>query len=312
MSVSEDHSKPMVRNMDRLASMEAFVRAVDLGSFAAAADALGMSGPMAGKHVRELETRLGMQLLHRTTRKQSLTDFGRAYYERCKAILAEMAAADALAADQRAELRGVLRLTLPVHFGRRCVAPVLRELVMRHPLLELEMSFTDRLSDLADDGHDLAIRTGEPGDSAMLVGRRLARQQMIVCAAPDYLAAHGTPQGIDDLAAHAAVIYRRSGPVPPWLFPEANGAIREVVPKGRLRLDDLDAIAEAAAAGAGIAWLPSWLVRAQLSRGELVQLLADVPSYPYDVHAFWLRTPHLPMKVRLAVDALAAALPKLM
>lgn len=298
--------------MDRLASMEVFVRAVDLGSFAAAAEALGMSGPMVGKHIRQLEIRLGLRLLHRTTRRQSLTDFGRVYYERCKAILAEMAATDALAADQRAEPRGVLRVTVPVHFGRRCVAPVLRELAMRHPMLELEMSFSDRLSDLAEDGYDLAIRTGEPGDSAMLVGRRLARQQMIVCAAPAYLAAHGAPQAIDDLAAHAAVVYRRSGPVPPWLFPQGDGAMREVAPKGRMRLDDLDAVAEAAVEGRGIAWLPSWLVRERLARGELVQLLSDVPTFPYDVYAFWLRTPHLPMKVRLAVDALVAALPKLM
>lgn len=302
----------MVCNMDRLASMDVFVRAVDLGSFAAAADALGMSGPMVGKHIRQLETRLGVQLLHRTTRRQSLTDFGRVYYERCRAILADMAAADALAADQRAEPRGVLRVTVPVHFGRRCVAPVLHDLLLRHAMLELEMSFSDRLSDLAEDGYDLAIRTGEPGDSAMLVGRRLARQQMIVCAAPAYVAAHGAPQAIDDLAGHAAVIYRRSGPVPPWLFPNADGALREVAPKGRLRLDDLDALAEAAVAGAGIAWLPSWLVRDRLAQESLVQLLPDVPTCPYDVHAFWLRTPHLPMKVRLAVDALAAALPKLM
>src|SRR6478752_5974251 len=125
--------------MDRLTSMTVFVKAVDLGSFAAAATALGLSGPMVGKHIRFLEERLGVSLLNRTTRRQSLTDFGRAYYDRCRLILAETAAADALAADQLAEPRGRLRVTMPAHFGRRCVLPVLLDLARRHSGLELEL-----------------------------------------------------------------------------------------------------------------------------------------------------------------------------
>ena len=119
--------------MDRLTSMAVFVKAVDLGSFAAAAAALDLSGPMVGKHVRFLEERLGVRLINRTTRRQSLTDFGRAYYERCRMVLAEAEAADALAADQLSEPRGKLRVTMPVHFGRRCVAPILLELAQQYP-----------------------------------------------------------------------------------------------------------------------------------------------------------------------------------
>ncbi|MFL9994951.1 LysR family transcriptional regulator [Paraburkholderia sediminicola] len=298
--------------MDRLTSMAVFVKAVDLGSFAAAADALDLSGPMVGKHVRFLEERLGVRLITRTTRRQSLTEFGRAYYERCRGILAEADAADALAADQLSEPRGKLRVTMPVHFGRRCVAPVLLEFARRYPMLELDMSFNDRFVDLAEDDYDLAIRTGGLEDKAGVIARRIARQRMIVCASPAYLEMHGQPLHLEDLGAHQAIIYRRSGRIRPWLFPRTDLSPVEVTPPNRLRLDDLDAIADAAVIGMGLAWLPYWLVRDRIQAGGLVQLLPDQPEYLYDACALWLQTPHLPLKVRLAVDALVEALPGFM
>lgn len=298
--------------MDRLTSMSVFIRAVDLGSFAAAASELGLSAPMVGKHVRFLEERLGVRLLNRTTRRQSLTEFGRAYYERCKTVLAEAEAADALAADQFGEPRGRLRVALPVLFGRCCVMPILLDLARRHPQLELDLAFGDSFVDLAEGGHDLAIRTGELHDAANLVTRRVARQRMIVCAAPSYLDARGTPTQLADLADHEAVVYRRSGRVRPWLFPREEGPPEQAMPQHRLRLDDLEAVADAAGLGMGLAWLPSWLVRERLKAGELVELLPEEGRLPYDVHALWLQTPHLPPKVRVAVDALAAELPGLM
>lgn len=298
--------------IDRLTSMAVFVRAVDLGSFAAAAAALDLSAPMVGKHVRFLEERLGMRLLNRTTRRQSLTEFGRAYYERCRTVLAEAEAADALAADQLGEPRGKLRVALPVLFGRRCVMPILLGLARRHPQLELDLAFGDSFVDLAEGGHDLAIRTGELQDATNLVTRRVARQRMIICAAPSYLARHGTPTQLADLTGHDAVVYRRSGRVRPWLFPREGEPPTEVMPRHRLRLDDLEAIADAAALGMGLAWLPSWLVRERLQAGALVELLEGEGRLPYDVHALWLQTPHLPPKIRVAIDALAAELPGLM
>lgn len=295
--------------MDRLTSMAVFVKAVDLGSFSAAADALALSGPMVGKHVRFLEDRLGVRLLTRTTRRQSLTEFGRAYYERCRAILAENDAADALAADQLAEPRGRLRVTMPVHFGRRCVAPVLMALARQYPALELDLSFSDRFSDLVEDGYDLAIRTGELAEKAGVVARHVARQCMVVCASPDYLARHGQPARPEELGSHQGILYRRSGQIRPWLFPRDGEAPLALTPSNRLRLDDLDAIADAAVAGMGLAWLPYWLVRERVQAGALVQLFPDQPAFLYDAYALWLQTPHLPRKVRLAVDALAEALP---
>ncbi|PZV35607.1 LysR family transcriptional regulator [Mesorhizobium kowhaii] len=299
--------------MDRLESMAVFVKAVDLGSFAAAAIALDLSGPMVGKHVRFLEERLGVRLLNRTTRRQSLTDFGRAYYERCRVVLAEADAADALAADQFTEPRGKLRVTMPAHFGRHCVTPVLLRLARQYPMLELDLSLNDRFADLADDGYDLAIRTGALDDKAGVIARRVARQGMVVCAAPSYLQRHGEPRRIEDLADHQAIVYRRLGQVvQPWLFVREGQTAQEIMPTGRLRLDDLDAIADAAVEGMGLAWLPYWLVRERIEAGALAALLPDQPRYLYDCYALWLQTPHLPLKVRLAVDALAAALPKSM
>jgi DNA-binding transcriptional LysR family regulator len=298
--------------MDRLASMAVFVKAVDLGSFAAAAAALDLSAPMVGKHVRSLEERLGVRLINRTTRRQSPTDFGRAYYERCRVVLAEAEAADALALDQLSEPRGKLHVTMPVLLGRRCVMPILLELARHHPGLELDLSFTDPIADLAEAGHDLAVRTGDLEDRAGLVARRIARQRMVVYASPSYLARHGEPRRLEDLGGHQAIIYRRSGRIRPWLFPRDGQPPAEIMPVGRLRLDDLDAIADAATAGMGLAWLPSWLVRERVAAGALAPLLPEQPAFLYDCHAVWLQTPHLPRKVRLAIDALASALPRLM
>jgi DNA-binding transcriptional LysR family regulator len=299
--------------MDRLESMEVFVKAVDLGSFAAAAAALDLSGPMVGKHVRFLEERLGVRLINRTTRRQSLTDFGRAYYERCRLVLAEAQAADALAAEQLSEPRGKLRVTMPAHFGRHCITPILLALARQYPTLELELSLSDRFADLVEDGFDLAIRTGALDDRAGVIARRVARQRMIVCASPSYLERFGDPTDLEDLAAHQAIVYRRLGHVlQPWLFPRDDGSVAELAPVGRLRLDDLDAIANAASEGMGLAWLPYWLVRERVEAGKLIRVLPDQSDYLYDCHALWLQTPYLAPKVRLAIDALAKGLPKLM
>ncbi|MFS2122723.1 LysR family transcriptional regulator [Pseudomonas sp. Pseusp97] len=297
--------------MDRLTSMAVFVRAVDLGSFAAAADALEMSAPMVGKHVRFLEDRLGAQLLVRSTRRQSLTEAGRIYYERCRALLADAEAADILAAGEVAEPRGRLRVAMPVHFGRRCVAPVLLELAQRYPQLELDLRFSDRLTDLAEEQIDLAIRTGEPQPREGVIARRIGRQRMVVCAAPGYLAGQGRPRSIEELAAHQVLVYHRSGRINPWLFPRDRQPPVEFAPNSRLRFDDLAAIADAAIRGLGLAWLPYWLVREAMEQGALEDALPSEPGFLYDVHATWLQTAQLPRKVRLAIDALIEVIPGL-
>jgi DNA-binding transcriptional LysR family regulator len=158
-----------------------------------------------------------------------------------------------------------------------------------------------------EDGFDLAIRNGPLGGGAGLATRRIAHQRMTVCAAPSYRAAHGTPRTIEGLRDHETVTYERAGHVRAWLFPQGAAPPVEFVPRTRLRFDDLEAIADVAVAGVGLAWLPCWLIRDRVRSGDLVRVLGDNPGLVFDCHALWPQTPHLPMRVRLAIDALAVA-----
>lgn len=298
--------------MDRLTSLRVFATAVELGSFAATAEVLGMSGPMVGKHVEALERRLGARLINRTTRRHELTEVGALYYERCKTVLAELDAADMLATESSAP-RGTLRVSAPVHLGRHCIAPLLSEAVGQHAGLRLELSFTDRLIDLAGQRIDLAVRTGTLRDEADMMARLVGRQRMIVCASPGYISSRGAPGRIEEISDHQTVVYGRGGRVAPWRFPDFGGGSARAWPvTGKLEFDDLDALADAASHGLGLAWLPSWLVRTRLLSGELVPVLQSEGEYLYDVHVVWPRTPYLPARARIAIDALGRRLPDLL
>jgi DNA-binding transcriptional LysR family regulator len=296
---------------DRLTGVGIFVEAVEAGGFSAAAVRLNLSRSAVGKTVARLEQRLGARLFHRTTRSQSLTEDGQAFYERCLRALEELRAGEAALDSGRHEAAGRLRVSMPALFGRRCVAPILTRLAQKCPKLELDLNFSDRVVDLIEDGFDLAIRSGALGEGAGLTVRRIAYQRMAVCAAPDYLAVRGTPRAIDDIRAHdrVAYVHAQSNRKGVWLFPQDRQKPIEIAPDSRLRFDDLEAIADAAAAGLGLAWLPCWLIRDRVLAGELVRVLDDNPGLVFDIHAVWPQTPHLPLRVRLAIDALAAELP---
>lgn len=296
--------------MDRLSSMETFVRAVDLGSFAAVAEATGLSPTMVGKQVQYLETRLGVRLLSRTTRRQNLTEFGRAYYDRCRVILEEVAAADALASDHLNEPSGTLRVTMPALLGRICVAPLLVEMAGKHPALRLEMSMDDRIVDLLSAGYDLAVRTGDWREQPGLRRKRIGSHRMIVCASPSCLDADGAPQTLGDLQNRKTVMYARPGWSHAWLFRGDGDKTISVVPRSDLLLDDLAAVTDAAVAGAGLAWIPSWLARPHILSGALVEVLQSQASFAFDNFAVWPEARHLPLKVKLALERLAAELPQ--
>ena len=298
--------------MDRLTGISLFVQAAEAGSFARAGDRIGLSRSAVGKGIARLEERLGARLFHRTTRSQSLTEAGQAFYERCRRILGELEAAEADLDSGRAAPAGRLKVTAPVLVGRRCVAPVLLDLMSRHPALRLEISFTDRPADLVEDGFDLAVRAGPLPDVAGLAARPVGRITMAVCAAPAYLARHGTPERLEELPGHALLVYGRAGRLSAWRFPEPDGRLRDLAPDGPVRFDDLEAIADAAAAGAGIAWLPCWLVAGRLRDGRLVRLLPGRPGFAFDVHALWPQGRYLPSKTRAAIDALTARLPAML
>ncbi|MBS1166009.1 MAG: Transcriptional regulator, LysR family protein [Proteobacteria bacterium] len=287
-----------------------FVEAAEAGGFSSAAARLHLTRSAVGKAVARLEARLGARLFHRTTRQQRLTEDGEAFFSHCRRGLADIRAGRALIETGRRVVNGRLRVSVPLSFGRRCVAPILLGLARRHPQLSLEIDFSDRQVDLIDEGFDLAVRSGPIRDSDTLMVRLLMRQRMTLVAAPGYLERRGSPASLDDLMVHDCIVYRRQGRNERWRFPDKSGGLREVTIDGRVGLDDIETIAEAALAGFGIAYLPCWLVQRPVGEGRLVALLARATEgRRADIHAVWPRAPYLPTRVRAAVDALAAELP---
>lgn len=292
-----------------LADMPVFVAAVEAGGFSAAASRLNLTRSAVGRTVARLERQLGVRLFHRTTRSLTLTEEGQTVFEHGRRALAEIQGAAVMLESGRREIAGRLRVSMPVLFGRKCVAPILIRLADAHPRLELDLSLTDRLVDVAEDGFDLVVRNGALRDWPGLTARRIARQPMRVCASPAYLDASGVPQSTADLARHRAILYGRPDRPRSWLFPQPSGPATEIIPPSRMHIDDVGAIRDAALDGHGLAWLPCWLIRDDVASGRLVPVLGDLAAHVFDSHALWPQTPHLPLRVRLAIDALAAALP---
>ena len=297
---------------DMLNGIPEFVEAVEAGGFSAAAARMNLSRSAIGKTIARLERRLNVRLFHRTTRMQSLTDEGQAFYERCRRALDEIQSGEAMLESGKSEVTGRLRISMSVLFGRRCVAPLLLELARIHPKLELDLSFSDRVVDLFDEGFDLAIRNGVLRDEAGLAARKIAINRMMLCASPNYLAAKGVPRTIADLASHDLIVYARSGEAKKWTFLQEDGSAVEYLPETRLRFDDLEVLADAAAAGMGITWLPCWLVRDYMSAGTLVPALKNISSRAVNIYAVWPQTPQLSLKMRAVIDLLAERLPDIM
>jgi DNA-binding transcriptional LysR family regulator len=291
--------------MDRFAAMEAFVRVVETGSFASAAERLQLSTSSLSRLVADLERHLGTRLLHRTTRRLSLTESGQAYYERCVTLLADLAEADALAGESAAMARGTIRLTCSHNMAEQKVAPAIATFVERHPAVRFELVVSDRLVDLVEEGFDLAIRVGQVG-SDRLVARRLGSMTLVLCAAPAYLARHPAPREPADLVGHNALTYAYSPVLRLWRFIADDGAVHEVRVSGTLHANSGDALRAAAVAGLGLVYEPDFLLDAALRSGELVRLLPGYSGTAGDIWAVYPSRRHLSLKVRLFVDHVAA------
>jgi DNA-binding transcriptional LysR family regulator len=293
--------------MDRLTSMAVFVRAVEAGSFAAAAPALGLSSPMVGKHVRFLETRIGTQLLNRTTRRQSLTEVGRAYYERCKNMLAEAEAAEALAQDLQAAPRGRLRVTAPVIFGTYSLTPMLTCYMRRYPEVTVDLNLSDRVVDLIDEGFDAAIRISPLKDSTLMT-RALKPVRPVACAAPAYLAERGTPGTPEELTDHECLgfAYSAKPPWDVWEFTDLRGAHHRAKVKSRFQANVGPALRAAALAGFGIILQAEDMVRDDLTAGRLVQVLPGFSAPSHPMHIVFPPSQRPTPKLRSFVDFVAA------
>lgn len=262
--------------MDVLLCMRVYARVVEHGSFSRAADDLQLSRPSVTNAVAQLEARLGARLLHRTTRRLSLTDEGRSYYQRCIRILDDVSEAEELASKNRVTAHGRLRVSVPEAFTQVLFVPSLPRFLKRYPQLSVELVITDRAVNLVEEGIDCAARGVDMPDDSTLVARRIAPARWITCASPAYLNAHGRPSCVEDLAAHNCTrfVSPSSGRTMDWRF-EVNGSHRTFTPQGNLGVTSMAGAVSSALVGIGIAQVPDPVVFHHILAGELEPLLID-------------------------------------
>lgn len=260
--------------MDRFADMQMLVSVVESGSISAAAERLHLTKSAVSRRLAELEARLGVSLIHRTTRRLNLTDSGRAYYARCVAILADVEEAESAVSQAHGALRGTLKVALPLAFGLLHLAPLIQAFMTEHPDMRFELDFNDRQIDLMQEGFDLAIRIATLADSS-LIARRLAPIRHVVCASPDYLTRHGTPQSAADLVQHACLAYSNVRDPGLWSFHGPDGESGQVRVPVRLAASSGEFLMCAAIAGEGLVHLPSFYAHEALRTRQLLPLLTD-------------------------------------
>jgi DNA-binding transcriptional LysR family regulator len=291
--------------MDRFQEMRAFVTVVDSGSFVRAADTLDLSKTAVSRLVGDLESRLGTRLLHRTTRRLSLTPEGEVFHERCRQLLGDVAEAEAELTAHAGEAVGRLRVNVPVTFGLLHLAPLWPAFMALHPKVELEVTLADRVVDLVDEGYDLAVRIARLQTSS-LVSRQIASTRMVLCASPDYLRRHGTPVDPAELARHPVIAYKLLSIGERWEFEGPDGPVSVTVTP-RMRTNSGDTCCAAALRHQGLVLQPSFLVGPHLASGALVEVLPQYRSLMLGVYVVYPSRKHLTPKVRVLVDFLVDA-----
>jgi len=288
--------------MDQLAALRALRRVVELGSFTAAADALGISHTIVSRQVRQLEEHLGAQLLNRTTRRFALTDAGRDYYESTREVLDLLDDADRNVGRHQAEPTGTLRINAPMAFGTIEVAQWLPGFMARYPGVQVDLVCNDRMVDLIEDGFDVALRLARDLPDSTLVARRLATSKVLLVASPEYLRTHGAPSVPGDLAQHNCLVYTAATRANEWVLVGEDGSDHAVAVRGSLQANTNVALKAAAAAGVGIANAAAFIVREELQRGALVEVLPGFTPKPRELYALYPQNRHLSPKVRAFVD----------
>ena len=282
--------------MDRLQAMELFIRVVDLGSFSKAAAELGFGQPSATKLVAGLEKRLGSRLLHRSTRGVTPTEIGALYYDKCKLIAHHVDEAQTVSRLLQSQVRGALRISCSVAFGRRVLAPLVMRFIKLHPELQVELNFEDRYVNLVEQGIDVAIRMGSLADST-LGASYLSVNPWVLVASRDYLAGQNLPEIPSDLAGHQALVYSTVQGDARWNFTGADGRVQTVLVRGPLRSNNLSALLVAARSGMGLAALPLYVANASVRSGALVAVLSDWALPSQEIHAVYPSPQLVPAKV---------------
>jgi DNA-binding transcriptional LysR family regulator len=289
--------------MDRLTSLTAFVRVADSGGFSAAGRRLNMSTTMVSNHVQALEDRLGARLLNRTTRKVSLTEVGKAYYDRAIQILADIEQADDIAGALQSTPRGTLRVYTATHIVP-FVAPVVAEFLKSYPEVKVDLSMGERSIDLVEEGIDIAVRMTPPPDSSLIV-RSLATWRHVLCCSHDYLEAHGRPETLSELADRNCIRHVNYPYQDEWRFIDRKGASASVRISGNLVTNSGEMLRLAALQGGGICLAAGFLVHGDLEEGRLVRLLPEYRPVEFALNAVYPHRHHLSAKVRTFIDMLA-------
>jgi DNA-binding transcriptional LysR family regulator len=292
--------------MDKYQEMRVFTAVVEASSFVAAADSLGMSKAAVSRYVSELEQRLGVRLLHRTTRRLSLTPEGEVFLSRCRDILSSIEASEVEISTRSLSVSGLLKVSVPVSFGIRHLAPLWPEFLALHPQLKLDVQLADRVIDLVDEGFDMAIRIARLADSS-LISRQIAGTRLVLCAAPAYLQRKGTPQHPKDLAAHDVVGYSLLATGDQWQFVGPDGPVSVKV-RPRLWSNNGDSCIATCIQGAGIQMQPTFLIAEELRRGELVEILPQFQAVTLGIYAVYPTRKFVLPKVRALVEFLDARL----
>lgn len=303
---AKDRSEQMLRA--NLNDIHVFMSVVDAGSFVAGGKAVGLSRSAAGKAVMRLEDRLGVRLLNRTTRTLSPTDEGRVLYQRGLQILASVDEAEASVAGKSGTPRGVLRLTVPDAYGRHVLLPVIGAYMKTWPDVQVEISFTDRVADIVEEGFDLAVRIGVAPSDSRLVTRVVARCRAMLCASPSYIAERGEPTDLDDLASHDCLVFSSRNQRQAWRFPGEQGGWIKAQGRSRLRLDSGEALLDAARAGLGIAFLPEFLIARDVAAGRLALVLPEHGSGDVPILALYPDKRLLEPRVRRFIDLMVEEL----
>lgn len=290
--------------MDKFESMRAFARVVEAGGFAAAARDIGLSRSAVNKLVMNLEDDLKVQLLHRTTRKVTPTETGLAFYDRCIAILADLAEAEQAASQLQTEPRGRLRINAPMTFGTLHLAPAITDFLLQYPDLHIELALNDRFIDPVEEGFDLTVRIAAPPESASLIVHRLATAKRVLCASPKYLRQHGTPQHPDDLKQRSCLHYGYLSNQNQWRLTGPQGTDYTVTVQGKLCSNNGESLREATLKGLGIALLPTFIVGEDLKQGRLTAVLTDYLPIEIAVYVIYPINRHLSTKVQLLTEFL--------
>ncbi|UQA57747.1 LysR family transcriptional regulator [Polyangium aurulentum] len=292
--------------LDDLASLAVFVRVAEARSFTAAARALGTTTSAVSKRIAGLEDRLGVRLIHRTTRRLSLSEAGVALFERAERVLADLESLEVSISDLRATPRGLLRVSGPLGFGESRLVPLLPAFFAQYPEVRVELELTDRFVDLVAERYDVAVRIGRLGDST-LVARKLGPSRLVVCAAPDYLARRGTPRTPEDLAGHDCLASTLVARMREWHFAGPDGEVTASV-TGSFRTNHGGAMRAAVLAGVGLAVLPTFFIEDELASGAVVTVLDEYRLPAIDIFAVHPPGPHVPPKVRAFVEFLSSQL----